>query len=143
MITDTPGAQLGLPRDEGLVVAYIPSTATMPEEYEYRDGSRSFVAVAYDNVLMDLLPMDRKPVKWWIVREAARALKCTPIEPLWTGPVEDFRVSCLPQLPRPEPDWTLAMRQYSRGPWILLEEKQNEQLELDLAPSAVKPIHLS
>lgn len=142
MITDTPGAQLGLPCDEGLVVAYIPPTGQMPEEYEYRDGARSFIAVAYDNILMDLLPMDRKSVKWWIVREAARALKLAPIEPLWTGPVEDFRVSCLPQLPRPE-GYTLAMRQYSKGPWILLEEKKNEQLEFEFRHSDADPVRLS
>ena len=142
MITDTPGMQMGLPRDEGLVVAYIPSTAQMPEEYEYRDGKRSFVAVAYDDTLMDLLPMDRKPVKWWLVREAARQLRLEMIEPLWAGAVEDFRVSCLPQLPKPE-GRTLAMRRYSQGPWIILEERKNEQLELEFRNTDADPVRLS
>jgi hypothetical protein len=129
-ITDQPGVQMGLPRDEGLVVAYIPRTAQMPEEYEWRDGMRFFVAVAYDDVLMDLLPSDNKNVKWWKVREAARDLKLDEINPIWSGPSEDFRVSCLPQVPQPD-GTVLAMRQYSRGPWITLEEpKPGEQLSL-------------
>lgn len=142
VISDTPGLQMGLPLDEGLVVAWIPPTSSMGEEYEYRDGKRDFVAICYDGVLLDMLPADRKNVKWWQVREAARQLRVAPIEPLWTGPVEDFAVSCLPQLPRTEPDWQLAMRQYSRGPWILLEEKKNEQLGFQFSQSDATPVRM-
>lgn len=140
MISDNPALQMGLPRDEGMVVAYIPKTDYIGEEYEYRDGKRWFVAVAYDGKLLDLMPADRKNVKWWHVREAARQLRLNEISPLWTGPVEDLRVSCLPQLPKPE-HHHLAMRQYSRGPWIIIEEPQHgEQLELPLnaQPTAIR-----
>ena len=143
MISDTPGSQMGLPRGEGLVVAYIPKTGKVPEEYEYRDGKRSFVAVAYDGVLMDILPTDKQAVKWWLVRNAARSLRLDQIEPLWSGPNEDFRVSCLPQLPKPE-GRQLAMRQYSRGPWIILEENNDQQLELDFpANSDADPVRMA
>ena len=133
IIGDNPALQMGLPLDEGLVVAYIPKTGQMGEEYEWRDGDRQFIAVAYDDKLLDLMPTDKKTVKWWIVREAARQLRLNEITPLWTGPVEDFHVSCLPQLPRP-PESNLAMRQYSKGPWIILDsnaggESTNEQSE--------------
>lgn len=138
MISDTPGIQMGIPRDEGLVVAYIPKTDSMPEEYEYRDGDRWFTAVAYDGVLMDLIPADTKTVKWWQVREARRQLRLEEINPIWAGPCEDFRVSCLPQLPKPE-NTNLAMRQYSRGPWVILEEKHGQQdLPLYANPTAVR-----
>lgn len=134
-IRDDAALQLGLDRDEGVIIAHIPKTDIMGEEYEFRDGKREFVAVAYDGVLLDLIPTDRKNCKWWFVREAARSLRLGQIEPIWAGPAEDFRVSCLPQVPKPE-GTRLALRQYSRGPWILLEEpEKNEQLELPLGPS--------
>lgn len=146
LIEDNPARQMGLPLDEGIIVAYIPKTDQMGTEYEYRDGDRWFVAMAYDDKLLDLLPADKKNVKWWVVREAARQLGLNEVTPLYAGPVEDLHISCLPQLPRPE-HTNLAMRQYSRGPWIILEEKDESrrsgQLEFDFAKSGDQSICIS
>jgi hypothetical protein len=90
----------------------------MPE-LPYREGTRAFTGYLADDRLLDLYPEDTKPVKWWLVKAAARILGVAPIETIWSGPAMDFRVECLPNVPQP-PDTQLAIRQYSRGPWITL-----------------------
>lgn len=113
----------GVDRDEGVIVAYIPKMDAVPVEHHYRDGGREFLLYSFKRKVIDMLPFDRKNVKWWQVREAARALKLDYIEPIFACAAEDFRVSSLPQLPKPEGTY-LAFRQYSRGPWVNLEAKE-------------------
>lgn len=133
-----PALACGIHRHEGLLVAYIPPTDSVPQEYEYRDGKRTFTLVAYDGIVLDMMPHDNKACKWWLVRQAARQEKLAQIEPIWTGPAEDFHITCLPELPR-EPGYRLAMRQFSRGPWILLEKETNGQLQLALGNHPAEP----
>lgn len=127
---DFPALACGVARDEGVVVAYIPDNAegTLHMEHDYRDGKREFVGYSLDGVLLDMLPADKKPVKWWMVREAARQLELAFIEPIHACAAEDFRLSCVLDKRLPQPEGTkLAFRQYGRGPWITLDpESMNE-----------------
>ncbi len=127
---DYPALACGVARDEGVVVAYIPTNneGTLTMEHEYRDGDRRFTAYSLDGVLLDMLPHDRKGAKWWQVREAARQLELDWIEPIHACAAEDFRLSCVLEKRLPQPENTkLAFRQYGRGPWITLDpESMNE-----------------
>lgn len=102
------------------------------QEHVYRDGDRFFEVFSIDGEVMDMLPYDTKPVKWWMVREAARSLGLDYPEPILTCPAEDFRVSCLPDVPT-QPGRVLAFRQYGRGPWIKISPK-----DLDNAAKAAE-----
>lgn len=117
----------GVPRDEGVIVAHIPPSSTIPMEHEYKDGKRQFIVYAYSGKVVDMLPYDKRAVKWWHVRDAARALRLGIVEPIFACAAEDFRVSSLPRLPRPK-GHALAFRQYGRGPWIVLDKKQDEEM---------------
>lgn len=121
---DFPALACGIDRDEGVVIAYIPTGDAIMDEHEYRDGDRTFTLFSMDGVALDMLPQDRKTVKWWMVREAAREHRLQFIEPIKACAAEDFRVSCLPQVPQPE-GTVLAFRQYSRGPWITMTKDQD------------------
>lgn len=127
---DFPALACGVARDEGVVVAYIPQNVdgALNMEDDYRDGTREFVAYSLDGVLLDMLPADRKGVKWWQVREAARQLGLAFIEPIHACAAEDFRLSCVLDKRLPQPENTkLAFRQYGRGPWITLDpESMND-----------------
>jgi hypothetical protein len=118
----------GVSYDEGVVVAYIPPSTTIPMEYEYKDGRREFIVYKYDTKVVDMLPFDKQGVKWWQVREAARSLRLDMIEPIFACAAEDFRLSCVPRLPRPK-GYVLAFRQYGRGPWVVLDKKQEKEAD--------------
>lgn len=118
-----PALACGYPRDEGVIVAYIPALqGLMMAEHLYRDGKRTFTVYSLDGVVLDMLPHDRKGCKWWMVREAARALKLDYPEPVLACAAEDFRVSCLPRIEDREGQ-VLAFRSYSRGPWVTLQKE--------------------
>lgn len=116
--------QLGLSREDDIIVAYIPAEAEVMEEYPYRDGTREFVVFCQSGKVMDMLPLDSKGVKWWLVKKAARALCKDHIEPIKFCAAEDFSLKCLPDVPQPE-GTKLALRCYSRGPWIKLPETKD------------------
>lgn len=122
-LPDNPALACGVPRDEGVLVAYIPRITedgpTMYMETPYRDGKRVFVVYSYDGVVLDMMPLDAKGVKWWLVREAARSLGLDYPEPILTCAAEDFTVKSLPDVPA-KPNCNLAFRAYGRGPWIEL-----------------------
>lgn len=111
---------LGLARDTGIMLAFIPTQDGIPREVTYREGTRTYILAHLDGVVLDLIPQDMKPVKWWIVKNAAREEKLNIPQPLWYGPAEDLNIDELPDLPQPE-NTVLAMRQYSQGPWIKLQ----------------------
>lgn len=122
IISDQPALQMGMDRHEGVIVAYLPRFEALPQEFSFRDGPDDYrTAVAYDGRLIDCIPSD---MRWWKVREAARTLGLDEVSPIWSGPAEDLRVSCLPDVPQPEGTY-LAMRQYRCGPWISLEQKES------------------
>lgn len=127
---DFPALMMGIAPDEGVVVAYIPYSVdgALYEEHPYRDGKRSFTVYSMDGVVLEMLPEDTKPVRWWQVREAARLLRLDYPEPILACAAEDFRVSCLPEVPAPA-DRVLAFRQYARGPWIKLTPEDLSKLE--------------
>ncbi len=104
---------------EGLLAAFVPVTDKVPKEYEYRDGTRNFRLFSWNGVALDMLPGDAGACKWWMVKDAAREAKVGLIEPVWAGPADDFTLKCLPDLPQP-PNTHLAVRRFSRGPWIKL-----------------------
>lgn len=126
---DFPALACGVDRDEGVIVAYIPKNeeGVLTMQHAYRDGTRSFTAYSMDGKLLDMVPEDRKNMKWWQVREAARALELDIIEPIHSCAAEDFRLSCLldKQLPRPEAH-SLAFRRFSKGPWITIDPEDME-----------------
>lgn len=125
---DFPALACGIARDEGVVVAYIPKNqdGVILMESTYRDGKRAFTVFSLDGVAIDAKPHDTGAMKWWMVREAARALRLEFIEPIFACAAEDFRVSSLPQVPKPA-DHVLAFRQYNRGPWIKLEPDPDKE----------------
>lgn len=115
--------QLGIPGDEAFMFAYIPVVDGLMDEYPWRDGKREGTLFAWEGLAMDILPEDSKAVKWWLVKNAAREYKLDVVEPIFTCPAADFRVQCLPEVPRPD-GTRLAFRMYGRGPWITLPEKE-------------------
>lgn len=122
-----PALACGISEYDGLLVAYLPKfEATMDER---ADRVRGLTLYAFDGVLIDAIADDRRKVKWWIVRNAARDAGLAQIEPIWHGPAGEFKLSSLPDVPRPETDYTLHMRAYSHGPWIRLERKDEENVE--------------
>lgn len=124
-IPDNPALACGFDRGEGVLVAYIPKPVEGGPmyylEHPYRSGKRAFVVYSYDGIVLDMIPADNKGVKWWMVREAARSLGLDYPEPIHTCAAEDFRVSCLPDVPA-KPDSALAFRAYGKGPWIKLSD---------------------
>lgn len=122
-----PATACGIPDGDGLLVAYLPKLDGVMQESFLRD----LVVYSMDGVVIDALPnvthyapdSHKGPVKWWRVRGAARELGLAQIEPIWQGPAGELKLSSLPDVPRPEPDYTLHMRAYSHGPWIRLEQK--------------------
>lgn len=117
-------AQLGLRRDDAIIVAYIPATAEVMEEWPYRDGGREFVVYSQNGKVVDMLPYDARSVKWWMVKEAARAARKDFVEPIWSCAAEDFTVQKIPDVPQPT-GTKLAIRCYSHGPWLTLT-KEND-----------------
>jgi len=127
MTSDEPlYKQLSIDPAEGLICAYIPAQILQMEEFEVRSGDRYFTLyahrTAWDNVVLDAMPSDSKNVKWWLVKELARSEGLSWVEPFWSGPAGEFDVRWLPDVPRPERS-VMAIRQYSRGPWIKLPDK--------------------
>lgn len=117
--------QLGLRRDDGIIVAYIPAIADVMEEWPYRDGLREFIVYAQNDRVVDMLPHDGKPVKWWMVKMAASAARKSPVEPIFSCAAEDFSVKKIPDVPQP-PGTKLAVRCYSHGPWLTLSKETDD-----------------
>lgn len=114
-----------IPPGEGLMAAFIPDVLEEADmvEHLYRDGDRQFALFVHAGVALDMLPADGGPCKWWMVREAARAVRADEIQPIWSGLAEEFSLINLPDVPQP-PETQLAVRQYSRGPWIRIPYKE-------------------
>lgn len=110
---------LGMRAGEGLIVAYLPDTPEILHTEEFDGGT---VYSTQGRVAIDYLREDEKPVKWWIFKSVARNLGYNHPEPIWNGPVEDFSVQCLPDVPKPA-GHKLAVRQYHRGPWVTLSDE--------------------
>lgn len=106
---------LGMKTGEGLVCAYIPATADILQDWPTEDGH----LYTHGDIALDFVRLDNKPVKWWVLKNVARSFRYNHPEPIWHGPVEDFGVQCLPDVPQPE-GTKLAVRQYHSGPWITL-----------------------
>lgn len=121
-------AQLGFDRHDGVIVAYIPKDDLLMGEHAYRDGSRDFTVYTRAGKVLDMLPLDGKAVKWWMVKEAARFLRLSPIEPIMSCAAEDFRVESLPQVPQPA-GTVLAIRNYSRGPWLTFKTSKSKEID--------------
>jgi len=117
---DQAALYCGFAPDEGIIVAWLPKLDSVLEE-RYNDGGLTMYA--QDGVCIDVHREDGKPVRWWQVRAAARACRFSQVEPFWSGPAADFRVSALPDLPPPEQGvgYKRHMRGFSRGPWIDIE----------------------
>lgn len=116
----TGETQLGIPRDEGVIVAYLPAKPLFFDEYDCDSG----VGLGHHGTLLDIV--GPAPVKWWKVRNAARSYGLEQVEPIWYGPAAEFNVNCLPIGTKPDGK-TLSLRQYGRGPWINLEEKDGQK----------------
>lgn len=122
--------EMGIQEGDGVIAAFIPNDGSMLAESLYVDGKREFTAFHHDEVLLDLFPLtDSKNVKWWVVKQAARDLLLNVIEPCWHGPAEEFKISSIPRASQ-RPGTVLAIRQYTRGPWLTLE-KVTEESETD------------
>lgn len=121
---------LGYKPFEGVLVAYLPPMdAVLQEHYrEYmawngRKAQQTMYSI--DGVVVDLLDTERKDVRWWVVKNAARDVGMGPVEPIWQGSAADFAQMWpdnLPQVPRPE-GAKLHVRGFSRGPWVALEKE--------------------
>jgi hypothetical protein len=109
---------------DGIIVAWLPKLDTVLEERYNGD----LVLYAQDGVVIDVHHEDGKPVRWWEVKIAARAAGLAFIEPFWSGPAADLRVSALPDLPPPERDvgYRRHMRGFSKGPWICIEQESDK-----------------
>lgn len=122
--------EMGITGDEGLLCAYIPLMVGMPQEVEYREGTRTFTLVSLDGRAIDMMPQDQKGVKWWMVKNAAKENKLEFPQELWYGPADEFSIDALPDMPQPE-GTVLALRQYSRGPWIKLQDSLSKEKKED------------
>lgn len=107
-----PAIENGIEPYEGVLLAYLPPLGAVMQEHE----GREYTLYSLDGVAYDCMP----PMKWWRVKDAARALGLSTIEPIWSGAAADFRV---PEVPRPE-NHKLYLRAFSGGPWICLEDKE-------------------
>lgn len=123
--------KLGIPGDEGLVAGYIPVFDTIPQEFIYRDGARTFIMYAIDGTVLDMIAEDQKPVKWWLVKQAChnvnlgeRVTGLSPIETFYSGRADEFRVESLPSsiLDRKPEGHQMAVRMYKQGPWVKLDQ---------------------
>jgi hypothetical protein len=114
--------QLGWDPYEGVNAAFIPDIPNDApnEEHMVIDG----VACVYNGMVIDVVNV--KPTKWWKVRNAARELGLSFPEPIWSGPVSEFSVNSLPDVPQPE-GTILAVRRFHQGPWIKLQEKIEDE----------------
>lgn len=112
-------SSLGLARDAGLVAAYIPETAEMMMEHPIREIDDDLIMYTVGDLALDIISERERPVRWWQVKNYARAHRFNFPEPIWTGAAEDFRLKSLPNVPQPE-GTKLAIRQYARGPWITI-----------------------
>lgn len=118
-----PATACGIPDGDGLLVAYLPKLDGVMQEMP--DRVRDLTLYAMDGILVDAIATDARKVKWWLVRNAARDAGLTQVEPMWQGPAGEFKLSSLPDVPRPGAQHRLYMRAYSHGPWIRLEEIAN------------------
>lgn len=117
---------LGIDDNDAVIAAFIPTLDFVAEEHIWRDGDRMFKVYSADGVVLDMHPTnDTKAVKWWLVKMAAHELKLSIIQPFWTGQAAEFRVSSLPDVPKPE-NTIVSIRSYSRGPWIKLEREERD-----------------
>lgn len=107
---------LGMKRGEGLVCAYLPDA---PDILHTDEGGSGILYSTQGRVAIDYILYNEKPVKWWVFKNVARDLGYNFPEPIWHGPVEDFRLQCLPDVPKPA-GTKLAVRQYHCGPWVTL-----------------------
>jgi hypothetical protein len=114
--------QLGWDPYEGVVAAFIPDIPNDApnEEHLVTDG----VACVYNGMVIDVVSV--KPTKWWKVKNAARELGLSFLNPVWGGPVSEFSVNSLPDVPQPE-GTILAIRRFHQGPWIKLQEKIEDE----------------
>lgn len=108
--------------DVGLVVAFVPNHTNRAEEVQVT-GSRPMLLCLVEGEVIDGVPADQKAVKWWHVVREAKLARRDIVDVIWSGPVEDFSVRCLPDVPQPD-NTDLAIRLYSSGPWIKLPTKE-------------------
>ena len=113
------------------MVAYLPRLDAVLQEY-YKGSCKVY---AQDGIVLDMLDTESPRVKWWKVREAARQLGMTIVEPMWSGPasdmderrIEEIRARVVPLDFEQETGAKMFMRAFSHGPWICLDEKENER----------------
>lgn len=100
-------------------------------EHEVRlDEKKSATLYTMDDLAVDLLRDDEKPVKWYHLKNAARAGGFNFPEPFWTGPAADFSVKSLSENAKsPEEGYAMAVRSYHRGPWIRLTQEDLKRYE--------------
>ena len=122
-MSDNPALMCGLDPYDGLLVAYLPKLdGVMQEAYNrYVDWEgRTVTATVYsiDGMAIDAkTDPDSLTMKWWRVRNWARELGLSIVEPIWGGAVKDFSLRHLPDVPQPH-GAQLHMRAFSHGPWI-------------------------
>lgn len=114
--------EMGIPAGEGVLAAFIPANGDILREFPYSSGKREFVCFHQDGRALDLFPVfDEQNVKWWMVKQAAFDLGLDLIPTVWHGPAEEFNVESIPRTAQ-SPGTVLAVRQYTRGPWLTLEK---------------------
>jgi hypothetical protein len=118
---------LGISPDEGLLVAYLPELLNVLD-YEIREAADTVTVYTQGVMAVEALSERERPIKWWKFKNYAREAGFNHPEPIWHGPAGDFRVQCLPDVPQPD-GTNLAIRQYSRGPWITLTPEDLAQYE--------------
>lgn len=116
-------SELGLDPNDGVLLAYLPDLGHLLQEDEVRAHPKDLTVYSLDGIVLDMLPSG----KWWKVREAARQLGMSTVEPIWSGAFSDFRV---PDVPRPE-GAKLFVRAFSNGPWVCLERDNEVCLETE------------
>ena len=134
----------GIEPSEGIVVAHFPPKLTglmaTGEDYYYAQWIRVRGIVAewpgLGTRMIDLLPDPiESRIKWWRVREFARAYGYNSVPEVWNGATRDIPDEYF------SPGGFIGLRLYNSGPWfwplerpeMVLEEDPNEQKMVALA----------
>lgn len=118
---------LGIDPYDGIIAAYLPPLDSLMEERYKGD----LVVYAQDGVVIDMKDAEANnpsAIKWWRVRNAARELNMSWVEPHWSGAAGDFPFDNPPECAH-EPEAKLYFRAFSKGPWIKLEAEDREALK--------------